>query len=47
MEINKVLEVLNNALADKDLTTWLQKEEIKRLKNELEDMRGKVNEQGN
>lgn len=32
MEIDNVLEVLNNALRDKDLTIWLRDEEIKRLR---------------
>ena len=51
MEINKVLEILNTALCDRDLTIWLQKEEIKKLKQEkeelkteLEEMRAEVNE---
>lgn len=29
MEINKVLEVLNTALADKDLSLWVKEETIK------------------
>jgi hypothetical protein len=47
MEIDKVLEVLNNALRDKDLTIWLRDEEIRRLrenekilKEEIERLRG-------
>lgn len=47
MKINKVLEVLDKALEDKDLTIWLQAEQIKKLKKEIENLRGKTNEQDN
>lgn len=35
MEIDKVLEVLNNALREKDTTIWLREKEIENLKAEL------------
>ena len=51
MEIDKVLEVLNNALRDKDMTIWLRDEELKMARNEIEllkekikELRGKTNE---
>lgn len=38
MKIDKVMEVLNEALAQKDLDLWLRNEEIKDLKKEVEDL---------
>lgn len=35
MEIDKVLEVLNKALSEKDTTIWLREKEIENLKAEL------------
>lgn len=47
MKIDKVLETLNEALSAKELTIWLQQEEIKALKKELEKLKGENNEQSN
>lgn len=42
MKIDNVLEVLNEALASKDLTIWLQKEEIKKQKETIEKLQEKI-----
>lgn len=41
MKIDKVLEALNDTLRTKDMTIWMQEEEIKRLKAELEQLKEK------
>lgn len=47
MKINKLLETINEVLEAKDLQLWILEEEIKRLKKELAELRGKANEQSN
>ena len=51
MNINKILETLDKALADKDLAIWLRDEELKMLrdenavlKEEIKKLRGNTNE---
>lgn len=44
MDISKVLEVLNDALRDKDVTIYLQGEDIKRLKAENEKLIAEIEE---
>lgn len=41
MDISKVLEAVNEALSAKDLTIWLQKDEITTLKAEIEKLKEK------
>ena len=41
MDISKVLDVLNEALKDRDLTIWLQKEKIKDLEAEIAKLKEK------
>lgn len=42
MKIDKVLEVLNNALTDKDMTIWLRDEEIKIHKETIEKLKEEI-----
>lgn len=44
MDISKVLEVLNDALRDKDVTIYIQGEEIKKLKAENEELKAESEE---
>lgn len=44
MNISKVLEALNEALASKDLTIWCLKDDVKNLKAENEKLQAKVRE---
>ena len=39
MKIEKVLDVLNEALAQRDFDLWLKKERIKDLEKEIEDLK--------
>lgn len=41
MELEKVFETLNEALARKDMTIWCQQKEIESLKNKIEEMEKK------
>ena len=42
MEIDKILETLNNALREKDLTIWLRDEELKVARKEIEILREEI-----
>ena len=44
MRIDKVLEALNNALAEKDLDLYLKSETIKDLKKENEELKKQIEE---
>ena len=39
MKIEKVLEVLNEALSDKDMCIWVRDEQIRTLQKEVEELR--------